>query len=240
MKTTQSHTDSSGIRKVKKYGDLALFKSLYEGHFLKQLLGKRPEALGTLILNTLHFSIASLAFGQNALFRRSFGLHTTGFMLSLSYLSFILIWNSAHVPFIFKPFFLPVVPLLPIFRSWSDIYRLIAIDKNSEYVMLYTLIFLIMATIHVCAIYFFGGNPSATKRGESWLYTMLSKHILISEYLVCGIIEPSISVLLGLIFWKVVHDPYFSLLLWLGASSVFIQQLADQAERSHRDILLKL
>lgn len=241
MRTDKSqHDQIKHIRRVKKFGDSSFFKALYDAEFLKLLWGKKPGTQGFLLFNIIQLVIAALAYSQNAIYRRKFGFQTTGMALSFIALSVSLVWNSALVHGFFKPLIVPATPFFLIFKDWETLWCYLTVEITSLSLLIYSAGLLVLSLVHVVMIYFKKGNESPTKRGESWIYSLVSKRFKINEYLICGIVEPGISILIGLWYWSYTLDHSFAIYLWSCAGAVAVQQLADLSEQAQRQAVLNI
>ncbi len=233
METKSILSERFTIRKVKKYGDLAIWWGFYNskiwGMFLYQSHKVFPEILKTYI----RFNAAMLAYSVNAIFRFRFGYQSTGGLMSLSTLSMLIGFNSNHIWTAFKPFMVFVNPVIPFFTSKEELFRLVFIDIHSKTLLYFTIGFAVLTLIHTGMIYLKKGNKDATKRGESWLFFLLSKVLLVNEIFICMIIEPAIIIFTGIAFWKWGHDIWAGVYFCLAGLSVFGQQMLDEAQRAH-------
>lgn len=241
MRTEQSnHDDLRHIRKVKKYGDSSIYRSCYNAEFLKMIWEKKKGAYGFLLFNVIQLIIGALAYSQNAVFRRKFGFQTTGMALSFIALSVSIVWNSALLPGFFKPLFVPATPLFLVFKDWDTLWRYLTVEITSLSLLIYSAGLLVFSVVHVAMIYFKKGNDSPTKRGESWIYSLVSKRLKVNEYLICGVVEPGIMMLIGLWYWTYTRDHSFAIYLWCCAGAVAVQQLADVSEQAQRRAILNI
>ncbi len=239
METKQSNNEFNG-RKVKFFGDLEIFHGAYNSKIWMMLIFKTDMALLEILKTYFRFSTAILAYSVNAFFRYRFGVATTGIVMSIMSLSLMLSFNSKLVWIAFKPLIIFINPFLPFLKDKDELYKLIAIDIHSQNLLIFTVFFTVLTLIHTGMIYFKKGNNNLSKRGKSWLYTGLSKFILVNEYFICGVVEPAITISVGLGIWKWGEDIWFGVYLCLAGLAVATQQLIDASHQAHNRLILNM
>ncbi|MEQ9264178.1 MAG: hypothetical protein RLN81_03095 [Balneolaceae bacterium] len=226
-------------RSTMKVGDLAIIHALFQGKIWHVFFNEHwSKFVGLVLKGYLRFTRAMLAFQLWSVFRYTPGYQSVGILLFLSSLSFLMGYNSIHVPELLKPFAFLIVPLVPFFSTPEELYQLVFVDVESKSMLVYSGIFTLSALAHLVTIWM-GGNPSITKRGESWIALGLSKFMKVNEYVICGLLEPLIVTGIGLVVWKLGDDLHFAVFLFLIAFSEAVQQLLDKALQAEKDSMLK-
>ena len=233
MRTKNITTERFHARKVKKYGDLAIWWGIQNSNIWEMFIYRSNKVFLEVLKTYFRFSTAMLAYSVSAILRFRFGFQTTGGVMSIATTSMLIGFNSNHIWIIFKPFMVFINPFIPFFIKYEQLYSFICVDIHSNTLLFFTLIFTIMTIIHTFMIYFKKGNVDATKRGESWLYLLLSKVILLNETLVSMILEPLLIIFTGFAFWKWGHDAWAGIYFCLAGFSVFAQQMQDESQRAH-------
>ncbi len=227
-------------RKTVKVSDQAIIWGAYTTSFWKTFLYKSwGETLLLFLKQYIRFNKASLAFLFWGVLRFKPGIQTTGCILTIFSVSFVLSYNSTHVPILLKPLAAFCVPLLPFFKTWDELYRLVFIDIKSQFLLIYTGLFIATAFIHLVMIWLGKSNPGVTKRGNSLLVLGLSKCMRVNEFVICALIEPLIAVGIGLAAWKLAGDVYFGVFMILIALAETSQQILDKSFQTHTQSVLK-
>ncbi|MEQ9230552.1 MAG: hypothetical protein RIF46_07700 [Cyclobacteriaceae bacterium] len=237
-------TDNSDLkitpRKTVKVSDLEIIHGAVTTKFWHTFLYKHWSEFVVLSLRQyFRFNRAMMASLHWCVFRFKPGSHTMGSMSIGAALSFCFSLNSTHVPILFKPFAAFVVPFLPFFKTQEELYRLVVVDVESQFVLIYTGVFLIASLVHVVIIWIGKSNPSLSKRGESWIALGLSKWMKVDEFVISGIFEPLISVCIGVALLKFSGDVYGCVFMVLIGVSEATQQILDKAHQSHIESIIK-
>ena len=223
-------------RATMKVGDLAIIHALFQGKVWHTFFNEHwSKFVGLVLKGYLRFTRAMLAFQLWSIFRYKPGYQTTGILLVVASVCFLLGYNSAHVPELLKPFAFLIVPF---FAAPEELHNMVFVDIESEYMLIYSGIFTLSSLAHLVTIWV-GGNSSITKRGESWIALGLSKFMKVNEYVICGLLEPSIVTGIGLAVWKLGDDLHFAVFLFLIAFSEAVQQLFDKALQAEKESTLK-
>jgi len=225
-------------RKTRKYGDLQLFSGLVESKFWALSFNNQSALLDFLIGRYWKFQSVILSFFSTAFLRRNFGSHTIGLGFVLMSSVFLLCFNSVHIWKIFVPVFIWVVPFFPFWIELDQIYDLIFVEIRSTALLYFASFHLIAGLIHVGMIWFGQCNPDLTKRGESWVYTIMSRYIPTSEFFVCGIIEPTIVFITAWLIFKFGQDETYALLLALSAANEMFLQFNDKAHQAKYESII--
>ena len=227
-------------RKVVKVSDLEILHGAVTTKFWHVFFNRHwSESAIMLLKQYLRFSKAMMAFMHWSVFRVKPGSHTMGFLIICAALCFSLSYNSSHVPAVLKPFAAFVVPFVPLFKSPHQLSRLIFIDVESRFIVIYTILFLITSLIHLLMIWFGKGNTSLSKRGESWIVLGLSRYMNVNEFFICGIVEPLISVGIAIALLKIGHDTHGFLFMLFISLAEASQQFLDKAHQSHTESILR-
>ena len=226
------------FRIVPKYGDLPLFLSLFEGRWLRRLIQGDKTAGWTLLADYTYLQMGIFSHAITAVFRYRHGAQTMGFLMILFTLSWVAVLNYNAIEPALRPFAWGAAFFMPFYKSPPELYDLIFSQIHSKALLIYGGIYLSAALVHTSMIYAGHGNQEATKRGDSWLYNALLKRTgLVSEQVVQIIIEPLLAFLTGWLFW-VMGDRTFSTFLWIGAASLFIQEVLDEAHAQKTNTLV--
>lgn len=230
MESQQTNYRGVPSREILPYGDAAIFRRVVK------LIGRIRTVTWDELLELHGRSVlAAFSFSNTALFRREFGIQSTGFVFSIMTFTLITMFNSTEVWLIFKPLVMILIPIIVFFKDKGDIYEYLFIDVHSKGLMVLAVVFLVAALVHVVKIYTGEGNPDWGKRGESWIYTALSRRFdFINEYFVVGILEPLIVVLVGIVAFRFFDDGYLAIYLWLSAIATFAQESMDQSNDMDR------
>lgn len=223
-----------------KVGDLAIIHGATQTQFWKTLFNKHWTEFMILALRQyLRFNRAMMGFQMWSVFRFNPGYQTTGILLTLASLCFLLSFNSVHVPIWLKPFAMFAVPFVPFFKSPEEIYQLVMTDVESQFLLIYTGLFTLTSVAHLFTIWIARGNNSITKRGESWIGFSLSRLMKVDEFVICGLLEPLITIGIGIAAWKLVGDLHFGVFMLLIALSEASQQILDKSYQAHTESILR-
>ncbi len=226
-------------RSTMKVGDLAIIYALFHGKLWHTFVNEHwSKFLGLILKGYLRFTRAMLAFQLWSIFRYKPGYQTMGILLLVASVCFLLGYNSAHVPELLKPVAFLIVPFVPFFAAPEELYNMVFVDIESEYMLIYSGIFTLSSLAHLVTVWI-AGNSSITKRGESWIALGSSKFMKVNEYVICGLLEPLIVVAIGLTAWKLGEDLHFGIFLFLIAFSEAVQQLLDKALQAEKESTLK-
>ena len=227
---TKKSIPHTKLRSKGKYGDLIMVSELLKFEYLLRLIYRDKMLPLMMFVNYLEFLIAMFANSIVVFFRFRHGMHTMGLIMMVSTSIMIMVFNSANLHFILKPFTLPFVALLPFFKDWHWIYAAIVMDIHSLPLLVFLCMYLLVSLVHSIFIFIGKGNVEYGKRGDSWIIWLLEhKWIKVDEYLVQGILEPFITALIALLFWYLGNE-VFAIYLWVAASCLFIQELQEQAK----------
>ena len=143
-----------------------------------------------------------MAFQMWSVFRFKPGYQTMGIILILCSFCFLISLNSTHIHPLLKPFGMFAIPFMPFLNSPEELYELVVVDVESQYLLIYTALFTLTSIVHLFTIWI-KGNKSITKRGESWIGLGLSKFMPVNEFVICGLLEPLIMMGLGKYYFRV-------------------------------------
>lgn len=228
MRTRDINSDPIRLRKVKRYGDYFIFWGAYNYPWTR-LIAYPSNGLLQAIKIYSRFSVAMMAYSVSAFFRFRFGHGVTGVAMSVATINMLLGFNSNNILILFKPFMTFVNPVLPFFLSGEELYRFTFVEIHSKSLLIFTLLFSALTAIHTGMIYFKRGNEDASKRGESWIYALLSKFMLVNETFIQMIVEPALTILLGIAFISWGQDLWAGVYFILAGASVAYQQAIDAA-----------
>lgn len=233
-------------------GDFGIIKGMQNTPCWKTLLTNSGKALDQLFYYYFRFNAVLLAYGVAAVFRYRFSSLTTGFIPTLLGISLMAVCNSIHIWKIFTPVMLFATPALPFFIDSEILYRWIFIDIHSTGLLVYTLLFALASLTHTLMAYTGHGNPHLTKRGDSWLFVVLSKLCsliadktgneaikkCVKESFVMAVVEPVLVIGTALYIGMVHHDYHFAVLLGLMGINEFWLQLQDKSARLDKQLML--
>ena len=226
-------------RKTVKISDAAIIWGAYTTLFWKTLLYKSwSETFLLFIRQYLRFNKAILASLFWSPFRFKAGSQTIGLISMIFAASFLLSYNSVHVPILLKPLATFCVPFSPFFKTQEELYQLLFVDIHSQFLLIYTGMFIVSACIHLIMIWLGKSNPSLTKRGNSWLVLGLSRLMPVNEFVICALVEPLIVVGIGFAAWKYAGDVHFLVFMILIALAETAQQLLDKSYQTHMQSIL--
>ncbi|MDW3210280.1 MAG: hypothetical protein R8N23_10460 [Reichenbachiella sp.] len=237
MITDKSNRDMQ-VRKTLKISDNAIIWGAYTSPFWETFFNKHWEKTCLLLLKQYaRFNKAMLATMHWCLFRFKAGSQTIGILAICSALSFSLSFNSTHVPILLKPLAMFLVPVLPFFKTPSELYQLAFIDVESKFLLVYTGLFTLTSLTHLIAVWIGKGNSSLTMRGQSWIGLGLSKFLPVNEFL-CSLLDFAIAVGIGIAAWKYVGDAHFGIFMISTASAELAQQVLDRSYQAHTRSIL--
>ncbi|WP_421896422.1 hypothetical protein [Marinoscillum sp.] len=243
METNPANRDFKPRKKG--YGDGAVFRGLFHTKVLQLLFKNFGQALIMIIGQWLMFNSASLSYGLTSVFRFRFGVQNCGLLLSLYTVTHMVILNSEHAAYqAITPLYFFVLPFLPFFYDTETLLLWLYADIRSPALFVYTCLVCLNSLAHVFMVYVGWGNKDLMKRGESWIYLGLRKlfapyrHVSISEFFICGFIEPGIMIGLGWFFLSQYNDWTFSILCFLMAGNEIITQLKMKSDQLHRQAYL--
>lgn len=250
MITTPSSKNNFKTKHVRNFGDPALFFGCLNTPVVRLLIFNTKKGLWLLFKQWKSFNTAVMAFCMTVIFRYRFGIKNCGLGLSLSAISFLLIYNSAEIPIICKPFALFILPFLIIWKDGEELYQMAFVDVHSQGLWIYTMMLTACSIGHVFMVYAGFGNSDLSKRGESWIYTLLTwlqkkypktkySKINVSEYFICCYVEPIIVIVAGLVLWMYYEDRYFAVFCWLMVTCEILQQLTDKSYQIHQQSVLR-
>lgn len=227
-------------RPTLKVGDLAFIYGASNTSFWKTLIYKPwYEFVMLCIKQYLKFSKAIMAILHWCVFRFRPGYQTMGIISTIVSISFLLSYNSTLVPVYLKPFAWVIVPLLPFFKTPDELYHLAVNEVESQFLLIYSGLYVFLVIIHLITIWTGNGNPSISKRGESWIGFFLSKLMPVDEFVICGLIEPLLGIGLGLAAWKFAGDTHFAVFMVIISLAEATQQILDKAYQAHTDSILR-
>lgn len=233
METRSASEESFTSRRVKLYGDLAVWHGFYSSKVWNMILYRRDKLLPEILRTYFQFNTAMLAYSVNVIFRYRFGSQTTGLIMSIVTLSMLIGFNSNNIWIIFKPIMLFINPIIPFFKDGDDLYDLVFVEIHSMTLLVFTIIFTLATLMHTIMIYIGMGNAETTKRGDSWLYILISKYMPANETFIAMIVEPLISILIGVAFFKWGDDKWAGVYFCLAGLAVFGQHMLDESQRAH-------
>ncbi len=219
------------LRKVDRYGDLPILLQFFTNKNWMMLFSKREQSKLWSILFSKYFKCctAMSAYSVGALLRFRHGSQSRGLLMFTFTLSYILVFNSETVWIVFKPVMVPIAPLLPLFCDGDKIFKWGFEDIHSTGLLIYACTFAIASLTDIVFTWIGLGNSDLTKRGNSWIYILISKFTdTIDERLVQILIEPVIIAAIAFIPWAL-GDLAFAIFLWMGSISMFTQEALDEA-----------
>lgn len=224
---TQPSDQHFKVRIFPEFGDAAIFNALFTSELWRSLFVKKKLALFVVLKGFLFWTIALFMSIGTILFRYQHGQRSTGFLLYLSVIATLIIYNSTEIIFFLKPMAFPTVLTLPFFIE-DKLYDWVFVDIHSFPLLIFTGVYTVMGLVQCIIIYTGNGNPSLTKRGNSYLYLLLNKLGLKNELFVQAFLEP---ILLGIAAWfcYVQGDFVFSFVLGMSAVCVLISEVIDHA-----------
>ncbi|MCG8640006.1 MAG: hypothetical protein MI862_09720 [Desulfobacterales bacterium] len=226
-------------RKTVKVSDGEIIVGAHTTPFWKTLIYKPwSETILLLLKQYFRFNKAMMAFLHWSVFHYKPGSQTMGIILIIFSLSFLLGFNSVHVPALLKPFALFIVPILPFFKTFDELYRLAVTDVESQFLLIYTGLFTLKSAFDLVTIWSGAGNPSLSKRGNSWIALGFSKFMSVNEFVICAFVEPLIAIGIGLAAWKYAGDIHFCVFMIATALAESAQQIFDKAFQTHTQSIL--
>lgn len=215
------------IRIFKAFGDAALLHNCFTTDFWKNLFIKNKLAVFQVLKSFLYWNIALFMSVGTMVLRYKHGQRTTGFILWFSTLVTLVVFNSTEVIHFLKPVAYPVVLVLPFFIE-GQLYNWIFTDIHSFPLLVFTGFYAVIGFVQCIIIYIGKGNPELTKRGNSYLFVLLSKIGLKNELLVQAFLEP-LLLGLGCTFFYLQGDFVFAFVLGASGVSILIAEIFDHA-----------
>jgi|GEM_PF-5545110 len=241
MQTTESNYDDIKLSRNRKIGDTSIIYGMVNSQFFRLIILKEgPKAWYEQLQYYRQFMTALLALCPSVFFRRLFGAETCGLLTTLCGLNFLLVFNSVHIPLIFKPIFIFISPFLLITRNGEELYDLVFVEVHSQILIYVAALLTTLSLIHTTMIYAGFGNKKMTTRGESWINTWISKYWSIDNFAVQGVIEPILTIIIGFVFWKMAGDLWAAVYLWISASCVAVMQLTDKSSQMKDQAILDI
>ena len=215
------------LRIFPEYGDAAILHSLFTSELWKALFTEKKLAVFVLLKNFMYWNMAMFMSIATILFRYQLGQRTTGFVLYLSTLFTLVIYNSTEIVFFLKPLAFPVVLALPFFIK-GQVWDWVFTDIQSPALLVFTGLYALMGLVQCVLIYAGKGNSELNKRGNSYLFLLLHRLGLKNELVVQAFIEP---VVLGLTAWLLytLGEISFAIVLGFSALSLFFAEIMDYA-----------
>ena len=224
---TQASNRDMKIRVFPSYGDAALLHSCFTTDFWKNLFLQNKLAVFQVLKSFLYWNIALFMSMATMVFRHQHGQRTTGFILWFSTVVTLLVFNSTEIIHFLKPFAYPMVFVFPFFIE-GQLYNWVFTEIHSFPLLVFTGLYAVMGLVQCIVIYTGNGNPSLTKRGNSYLFLLLSKWGLKNELFVQAFLEP-LLLGLGATFFYLQGDFVFAFVLGASAFSVLIPEIIDHA-----------
>jgi len=227
------------------FGDAALIFGLMKTPVLALLIVNFPRGVYMLMGQWLAFNHAMLSYSMTCIFRYRYGVNNIGIGLAASTIGLIAVYNSIHVQWKALSAFVWVsIPALPFFYEWQTLFQWVTVDLHSPYLLYWGAGIAGFSIIHIAVAYLSGGHSDVTKRGESWLLTLLRMilgrtKLKVSEFFVCCFMECGIVFGIGYYFWVYESDMYMAAYCALVASSEVIQQLRTKTSELHRRVILE-
>ncbi len=224
---TQPSNRHFKLRVFPDYGDAALLHTFFTTDFWKNLLIENKLAVFQVLKSFLYWNTSLFMSMGTMLFRFKHGQRTTGFILYFSVVITLMVFNSTHVIHFLKPFAYPMVMVFPFF-SEGQLFNWVFTDIHSIPLLVFTGAYSVMGFIQCSLIYLGKGNPELTKRGNSYLYVLLSKAGLKNEFPVQAFLEP-LLLFFACLFFYLQGDFVFAFVLGAAAFSVLIPEVIDYA-----------
>ncbi len=241
MQTQESNYDDIKLSRNRKIGDTSIIFGMVNTQFLRMIILKEgAKACYEQLQYYRKFMTALLALSPSVFFRRLFGAETCGFLTTVCGLNFLLVFNSTHIPIIFKPIVALFSPLLVFFKSREELLDLILVDVHSQILIYVAALYTVLSLTHTVMIYAGFGNKKMTTRGVSLIHSWISKYRGIDNFTVQGVIEPILTIIIGFVFWELAGDLWAAVYLWISAASVAIMQLTDKSAQMKDQAILDM
>ena len=217
---------------IPKFSDADLLRSVIQSKIWKALFMSKKEAVWILLKAIYYLKSEMFIAPIRAVFRHSFGYRVTGLFITLMSTLMIIGFNAKTTWGASANLFPFIAPLMPFFMDGEQMHLSAFEAVRSEYLMYFWMGYLGISIVHLCRIY--RGNQqrsSAVKRGDSWLYGLVFKHMRLSETQVQLIIEPLIVIGLGYGLIEYSIDKPCGIFMVISGGCLFVQELQDAVMR---------
>lgn len=248
---THSKNPTYKPRSTRHFSDLDILFGFLHSEVWKLLLFRTDIALGKAFLQYLAWIRAVLAFQMTAITRHSFGARSIGLVLGMFSLLYLLVFNSVYIYPALSLFAVLGLPALPFIIPFSEeaFLRYVIVEIRSPYLLYYSGLFTACWLIHLFRVYFGYSPADKGRRGESYLYTLLTLLIKwvrrrrrarsarpfeLNSFFIHAIVEPGLWASAGAAFYIYLHDPVMPWIMWSSALAEGYQQISDQAHAQQK------
>lgn len=239
MLTKESNNKTYEGRNTVLVSDAAILNGGSKSPFPRLLFDKKyAEFMMKGVLQILRFICACFANMHWTVFRVRPGAQTTGLIVTVANLSFLISFNAQLVEGWRKLFAFFLTPVLIYQKPIEELLIIFTEQVESQGLFLYTVIYFWMSVIQIAMIWMGKGSSSLIRRGHSIIGLIISRWRTPNNYLLEGWIEPLLAIWLGYYFWAQYSDIHFALILWISAGCEWLQQLIDKSHQMGQQAIL--
>lgn len=217
---------------IPKFSDADILRVVIHSDFWRTLFLRQKEAIWMFAKAIFNIKLEMFISPIRMVLHGSHGRRTTGvFIVVMSCL--MMIGFNAKTPWGIAANLFPfAAPILPFFMTPAQLTDSTFGEIRSANMMYFWMGYLVISSIHLLVIYKQKVDViPPTKRGVSWLYLFVFKHIYIPENFVILIIEPILVVAIGYGLHAYSIDSVMGLFLIISGLCLFIQEFYDTIMR---------
>lgn len=221
------------IRSACKLGDFELIASLFpKRDGILQMGQARKMGWFMIFSGFVKFMRTLLAFTLSVPFRYHWGSKTIGLLCLYLGATWMIIFNSAQLPWLVKPIVWISSPFWLI-TKWNELPEF-ALNVHSGALLVFTGLFIAFGTVHLL-ISWIRPIDDTTRRGHSFLLLPLKRFKRNFGFMV-ALLECTLTVLTGYLFFTFYGDSVFFVYCCLSAFSLLTIEIQDKsAERQMSD-----
>ncbi len=213
---------------VPKFSDADIVRTIIRSRIWRAFFINKRDAVWELLKGLFYFKSELFISPIKSLLRHSHGHRTMGYIIVIMAMLMMIGFNSKSIWGVLINVFPFAAPLWVGMVDESEYSILIFENIQSQNLLYFWMGTTALSLFHMIKIHLRKEAVVVpTKRGDSWLYQGLFKHMKMSEDRVQILIEPILICGIGaaLIHYKV--DPVFGLFLAISGVCLFLQEMQD-------------
>ena len=213
---------------VPKFSDPDLIKGILDAEFWRLVFFRDKKVVWLLFKALVSLKLERFMAPLRAVFRYNHGRRTIGVMISLMSALMMIAFNTHYAVGYLTTFFPFMAPAVPFFMTGEEIKDATFLNIRSQFLMIFWMGYLVISSLHLGRLYKGLGNIEApTKRGKSWLQTLIFRHFKLKETIVQRFIEPFLAGMIGYVLLSTGYDFTFGLFLMIASTCLFIQEIYE-------------
>ncbi len=220
-----TNTRSKNPSFLPKFSDQDIIRGILNSDYWRHLFMGDAKAFWILGKAIISLKTQMFAAPTKAVLRFDFGKRTVGIIITVMTFLMMIAFNTTWLVGYLATMFPLAAPVIPLYMAGSQIHAAVFTDIRSSALLIFWIVYIILAAIHLVRVYKKWGSPhSATSRGSSVLYVLILRRAGMSERNVQLVIEPLLVALIGasLIWFEV--DFTFGVFLCCSAFCLFCQE----------------